>query len=64
LPDVDLVVSLEETEDAKLQSVVEAHLKKVLSLTNGNRSEAARILGVSRRYLQKNLAKWREEDAD
>jgi len=53
----------EVSEDAlDLESVVEAHLKRVLKKTQGNRSEAARILGVSRRYLQKNLAKWREEE--
>lgn len=67
--DLDLVQKDNEdpgvTEDTlDLQSVVEAHLKRVLKKTKGNRSEAARILGVSRRYLQKNLAKWREEEVN
>ena len=52
----------DEPESLDLQSVIDAHLKRVLKRTEGNRSEAARILGVSRRYLQKTLAKWREEE--
>ncbi len=53
-----------ESDALDLQKVIEDHLKKVLKYTGGNRSEAARILGVSRRYLQKNLARWREEETD
>jgi|GEM_PF-2254301 Nif-specific regulatory protein len=64
LPNFDSIVNVNDAEELDLQTVVENHLKKVLAITNGNRSEAARILGVSRRYLQKNLAKWREEDAN
>ncbi len=65
--DLDLVKrngeeSIVSEDTLDLQSVVEAHLKRVLKIAQGNRSEAARILGVSRRYLQKNLAKWREEE--
>ncbi|MBC8465859.1 sigma-54-dependent Fis family transcriptional regulator [bacterium] len=61
LPEIiDLDGSLASDED--LQSVIEAHLKRVLNKTEGNRSEAAKILGVSRRYLQKTIAKWREKD--
>ena len=44
-----------------LQSVIDGHIIRMLKKTGGNRSEAARILGVSRRYLQKTLAKWRGE---
>lgn len=67
--DIDLQLpSSEESpvfdDDLLLKSVVEAHLKKVLKMVEGNRSEAARKLGVSRRYLQKSLAKWREEGDD
>jgi len=47
-----------------LQSTIDAHILRVLKQTGGNRSEAARILGVSRRYLQKTLARWREEGKD
>ncbi len=52
----------EEVSDAQdLQSMIDAHILRVLKKTEGNRSETARILGVSRRYLQKTLAKWRED---
>lgn len=53
-----------ESDDSgyDLQSAIEIHLKRVLKMTEGNRSEAARILGVSRRYLQKTLSRWREEN--
>jgi Nif-specific regulatory protein len=51
-----------DEDQLDLQSVIEAHLMKVLKMTDGNRSETARILGVSRRYLQKTLAKWRDEN--
>ncbi|MCF7809441.1 sigma 54-interacting transcriptional regulator [bacterium] len=51
-----------EDEQLDLQSTIDAHLLKILKMTDGNRSEAARILGVSRRYLQKTLAKWRDEN--
>ncbi len=64
LPNFEAVIDLEDVGNLELENIVEIHLKRVLALTKGNRSEAARILGVSRRYLQKNLAKWREEDAD
>ena len=45
----------EEQEDAgrplDLQTVAERHIARVLKLTSGNKSEAARILGVDRRTL-------------
>jgi len=61
LPESDDSEQLTETVEMDLQTAIEIHLKRVLRHTNGNRSEAARILGVSRRYLQKTLAKWRGE---
>ncbi|MDP8237729.1 MAG: sigma 54-interacting transcriptional regulator [Candidatus Hatepunaea meridiana] len=65
--DLDLVKSdtresKEITSDLDLQSVTEAHIMRVLKLAEGNRTEAANILGVSRRFLQKTLARWREEE--
>ncbi len=53
--------TVEINSNLDLQSVIDQHIKRVLKNTDGNRSEAARILGVSRRYLQKTLAKWRED---
>lgn len=64
IPDSDAVVSLDLSSDLSLETAVRDHAMRVLRLTGGNRSEAARLLGVSRRYLQKSLAKWREDDED
>jgi len=47
-----------------LDFAIKEHILRVLGTVGGNRSEAARLLGVSRRYLQKSLVKWREEDDD
>ena len=35
----------------ELRTAIKEHIRKVLSLTNGNRSEAKRLLNVSRTYL-------------
>lgn len=61
--DLDDLQHIEKTESSELdlEAVIENHIKYVLKFTKGNRSEAARLLGVSRRYLQKLLVKWREE---
>ncbi|MFH0765330.1 MAG: sigma-54 dependent transcriptional regulator [Calditrichota bacterium] len=67
--DLDIVIRNESPsatplngEKLLLEEVVADHLKRVLKIAQGNRSEAARMLGVSRRYLQKTLARWREEE--
>lgn len=51
-------------DELTLDAAIKTHILKVLGLAGGNRSEAARILGVSRRYLQKSLVKWKEGDLD
>ncbi|MBM3328500.1 MAG: sigma-54-dependent Fis family transcriptional regulator [Calditrichaeota bacterium] len=51
-------------EQASLDEAIKAHILKVLQSVGGNRSEAARILGVSRRYLQKSLVRWRGDEDD
>jgi len=61
LPTGDVDVETANRDSFRLEDVIENHLKYVLKRTGGNRSEAARLLGVSLRYLQKNLARWREE---
>ncbi len=62
--DLDFTTPIDLTDDLSLETAVKKHLVNVLRLTDGNRSEAARLLGVSRRYLQKSLAKWREDEED
>ncbi|MCB1888160.1 MAG: sigma-54-dependent Fis family transcriptional regulator [Rhodocyclaceae bacterium] len=47
----------------RLEDVVRRHIEKVLELTGGNKSEAARHLGVSRKTLERKAAQWRLEDA-
>ena len=39
--------------DLDLEAVEHRHIEKVLELTGGNKSEAAKILGISRRTLQR-----------
>ncbi len=62
--ETDVVGQTEIVGDLLLETAVREHALNVLRLTGGNRSEAARLLGVSRRYLQKSLAKWREDEED
>jgi transcriptional regulator of acetoin/glycerol metabolism len=40
-----------------LDYVVSKHLEAVLAHSNGNRTQAAKILGISRRALQRKLEK-------
>ncbi|MCB1957303.1 MAG: sigma-54-dependent Fis family transcriptional regulator [Rhodocyclaceae bacterium] len=46
----------------RLDDVVRRHIEKVLMLTGGNKSEAARHLGVSRKTLERKATQWRHED--
>ncbi len=41
-----------------LDEVKRAHVKHVLEACGGNRSLAAKILGVDRKTLYRNLARW------
>ncbi len=54
----------EGPEDLSLKGAEKRHILRVLSETQGNRSEAARILGISRRYLQNLVKEWKEEGID
>lgn len=47
----DLTLSLEEVE--------KRHIVRVLAVLDGNKSEAARRLGVSRKTLERKFAEWR-----
>jgi two-component system response regulator HydG len=54
----------EETEsvefDVPLEEVERAAILKTLASTGGNKSEAARRLGITRRTLHKKLKKYEE----
>ena len=51
----------EGPEDLSLKAAEKRHILRVLQELDGNRSEAARILGISRRYLQNLIKEWRDE---
>jgi DNA-binding NtrC family response regulator len=45
-----------------LEEIVRAAIKDALKKANGNRCEAARLLGISVRTIQRHLAKWSVRD--
>ena len=49
---------IEEKTNLSLEEVEKRHILNVLENTGGNRSEAARILGIDRKTLRKKLQKW------
>jgi ActR/RegA family two-component response regulator len=58
--DADLICSLLGTaasqsspEPLDLEAMEKRHIQRVLKLTSGNKSEAAKILGVDRKTLQR-----------
>lgn len=53
VPDVDTkaIQRQENGDDLRLDSLERGHIEKVLKFTGGNKSKAARILGISRRKL-------------
>ena len=49
--------------DWSLERVEEAHVRSVLAQSRGNKSAAARSLGVSRKTLERKLKKWQASEA-
>ncbi len=47
-----------DTEDLALESVEQKHIKNVLMMMDGNKSKAARMLGISRSTLREKLKKY------
>ncbi len=47
-----------EDEVLSLNEMEKRHILRVLKKTNGNRSEAARLLGIDRKTLRQKLKKW------
>lgn len=47
-------------KDWSLEAVERAHILSVLEAVNGNKSEAARRLGVSRKTLERKLHRWEQ----
>jgi DNA-binding NtrC family response regulator len=50
---------IDDTAPSSLKEVEKNHLKKVLSYTNGNRSKAAKILGISRVTLLSKIKQYK-----
>ncbi|MBK8129782.1 MAG: sigma-54-dependent Fis family transcriptional regulator [bacterium] len=48
-------------EDWSWKAAEKNHILKVLQLCGGNRSKAAKLLGISRRYLHYKLKEWDEQ---
>jgi ActR/RegA family two-component response regulator len=44
--------------DRSLSAIERGHVQRVLADTGGNKSEAARILGISRPRLDRMAARW------
>jgi DNA-binding NtrC family response regulator len=47
-----------------LDQNIDRYVRQILEHTRGNRSQAARILGISRRTLHRMETRWREETAE
>lgn len=53
--------TLDEENDPSLKGAIKRHALKTINLCNGNRSEAVRRLGISRRYLYNLIEELKEE---
>ncbi len=51
----------EDPQNESLEQVEKAHILRVLNACSGNKSEAARRLGVSRKTLERKCMAWSEE---
>jgi len=51
----------EVSDDATLEQIEKQHMLRVLSATGGNKSEAARRLGISRKTMERKLRSWPED---
>jgi DNA-binding NtrC family response regulator len=56
IPAVELMA-----DDLSLAAVEKRHILRVLDGAGGNKSEAARRLGISRKTLERKLQLWRSE---
>ncbi len=59
--EVSVEADLRLQADSSLKSAVKRHIVKVLKQCDGNRSEAVRRLGISRRYLYNIIAELKEQ---
>ena len=45
-------------DDLQLESVEKQHILRILEQENGNKSAAARLLGISRKTLERKVQAW------
>jgi DNA-binding NtrC family response regulator len=55
---------LDEGQELLLEAVEKRHILKVLDLENGNKSAAARLLGISRKTLERKVQAWSAASQD
>lgn len=53
----------EEGEDVTLEAIEKQHILKILEMNNGNKSAAARVLGLSRKTLERKTRAWAANDS-
>lgn len=54
--------SLGYPNDWPLRAVEKAHIQQIVALYEGNKSAAARDLGVARKTLERKYKEWESED--
>lgn len=54
-------VAVTDTQSESLEQIEKAHILRVLNACGGNKSEAARRLGVSRKTLERKCLAWSQE---
>jgi transcriptional regulator with PAS, ATPase and Fis domain len=67
LPDPIRVAVRVQRQRVKPQSLAEVeaeHVTEILAVTNGNKTEAARILGISRKNLYEKLARQKKDESE
>jgi transcriptional regulator with PAS, ATPase and Fis domain len=53
----------DESEDITLEAIEKQHILKILEMNNGNKSAAARALGLSRKTLERKTRAWAANDS-
>jgi DNA-binding NtrC family response regulator len=61
---IDLSIPLKQARDALLEEFERAYLREALAKTGGNATRAAAIAGVSRKFVQRALARYPLRDDD